>query len=129
MSLEETLFSALRGLVSDRVYPSVFEQPDGSLPAWPAIRYTVISSVPVEDLCGDGDDDTADVNVQLDVVAATYNVMLTVRLDVMGAMRTLYPPARLSNSMNVFDVETKTHRAVLEYQISGSSDPFVDSPP
>jgi len=128
MSIEAELFSVLRTTVSDRVYPTVFPQPLSGLPVWPAIRYSIVSSTPVEDLCGDGDDTTADVRVQIDAVDVTYSKMLTLRLAVMEAMRALPTPARLAQSSNDYDDETKTHRAVLEYECSGSSDPEVDSP-
>lgn len=123
MSTETELYSALAPLVSNRVYPSTFAQPSGALPTWPSIRYTTVSSVPVEDLCGDGDDATADVRVQLDIVATTYKSMRTLRLAVMAAMRLLPTPARLSLSFDEYDAETGTHRAVLEYEVSGSSPP------
>jgi len=128
MSIEAELFSVLRSAVSDRVYPSVFPQPLSGVPVWPSIRYSIVSSVPVEDLCGDGDDTTADVRVQIDAVDTTYGKMLALRLLVMAAMRALPTPARLAQSSNDYDEETKTHRAFLEYECSGSSDPEVDSP-
>ena len=128
MSIEAELFSVLRSAVSDRVYPSVFPQPLSGVPVWPSIRYSIVSSVPVEDLCGDGDDTTADVRVQIDAVDVTYGKMLALRLLVMAAMRALPTPARLAQSSNDYDEETKTHRAFLEYECSGYSDPEVDSP-
>ena len=127
MSLDTDIFDALKGLVSNRVYPVIFPQPDGRLPTWPAIRYT-ISGVPEEDLCGDGDDQTADVQVQLDVVATTNSEMLSLRLSVMEAMRSPLP-ARLGYNSREYDFETKTYRAILQYTIDGSSDPIMDSPP
>ncbi len=127
MSVETDLFTTLRSLVSDRVYPQTFEQPSGTLPLWPAIRYTVTNTVPVEDLCGDGDDETADIYVQIDAVDETYSKMRSLRLEIMESMRSFPTPARLSGSLDVYDVETKTHRAILSYTISGSSS--EDSPP
>lgn len=129
MALEQQLFTALRSLVSNRVYPTIFQQPDGTLPAWPALRYTITASVPIEDLCGDGDDQTADVSVQIDVVDKTYAAVSTLRLSVMAAMRGLPTPARMSFSSREYDSETLTHRAILIYDVTGSSDPDVDSPP
>jgi Protein of unknown function (DUF3168) len=124
VSIESQLFTALRGLVSDRVYPTEFPQPEGNEPpVWPALRFSIVSSVPVEDLCGDGDDTTADVTVQVDVVATTFDAMRALRLQVMAAMRTLPTPARLSSDFAVRDAETSTHRAVMTYEVSGSSDP------
>jgi hypothetical protein len=121
MSIETEIFAALRLLVADRVYPLRFMQPDGSLPPWPSIRYAFISNVPIEDLCGDGDDTTSDVRVQIDAVDKTYALMRTLRLQVMQAMTVLPTPARLSASFDDFDEETKTYRAVLDYTVGGSS--------
>ena len=127
MTVEVDLFSTLRSLVSDRVFPQTFEQPSGALPTWPAIRYTITSTTPIEDLCGDGDDETSEISVQIDGVDATYSKMRALRLSIMESMRSFPTPARLSGSFDTFDVETKTHRAVLSYTVSGSSS--EDSPP
>lgn len=128
MSLETELFAVLKGLVSNRVYPLTFVQPSGSLPVWPAIRYTLVSVVPEEDLCGDGDDETATARVQLDVVDKTYAGARALRLSVMSAMRAFIYPARLAASADTYDDETKTHRVILDYTIHGSSDTSMDSP-
>jgi hypothetical protein len=128
MTLEQDLFATLRPLVSNRVYPVVFPQPVSGLPVWPAIRYVTVSSVPIEDLCGDGDDQTAEVRVQLDVVATTYAAMRALRLQVMEKMRTFDTPARLALSSEDYDEETKTHRGILDYDLHGSSDPSPHSP-
>lgn len=128
MTVEQELFADLRPLVNGRVYPSVFPQPVSGLPVWPAIRYSFVSTVPIEDLCGDGDDSTADVRVQIDVVALTYSAMRALRLQVMEKMRYFFLPARLSLSMEDYDDATKTHRAILDYSLHGSSDPPPHSP-
>lgn len=121
MSVDTELFAGLRTLVSDRVFPNTFEQPDGELPEWPAIRYTIVTANPEEDLCGDGDDSTADIRVQLDVVHDTYTSMKNLRLQVMAAMALMVTPARCQLWFETYDDETKTHRAVLDYIFSGSS--------
>jgi len=121
MSIEQELFSALRGLVADRVFPNVFLQPDGTLPTWPSIVYSFVSNVPEEDLCGDGDDSTSDHRVQIDVVDLTYKGMRAMRLLVMEAMRGLPTPARLQIDFDMYEEETKTHRCVMDYMIGGSS--------
>lgn len=120
MSLEVDLDAALKSLVGNRVAPVIFPQPPG-VPTWPAIRYTVISNVPVTDICGDGDDETAEPRVQLDVVAATYMQVRALRLQVMAAMRMFLPPAILENTSSQYDDETKTFREIMEYTIHGSS--------
>lgn len=120
MSLETALFTALKSLVGNRVSPVTFPQPP-AVPTWPAIRYTFISTVPIEDLCGDGDDETAEALVQLDLVASTFSAARALRLQVMAAMRTFDPPAILQNSSGEFDADTKTYREQLDYLFHPSS--------
>lgn len=120
MSYESDLTTLLKPLVGNRVSPVVFPQAP-AVPTWPAIRYTFISTVPVTDQCGDGDDDTAEVRVQLDVVAATFYQVRALRLLVMAAMRTFTPPAILENTTSTYDAETKTHREIMEYTFHGST--------
>lgn len=120
MSLETALFTALKSLVGNRVSPVTFPQPP-AVPTWPAIRYTFISTVPIEDLCGDGDDETAEALVQLDLVAPTFSAARALRLQVMSAMRTFDPPARLQNSAGEYDADTKTYREQLDYLFHPSS--------
>lgn len=119
MSLEDSLFTALKTLVGNRVAPIVFPQPP-AVPTWPAIRYS-IDTAPVIDLCGDGDDLTAATRVQLDVVAKEYDQARTLRLQVMSNMEAFIPPATLEFSSSEFDEETRTFREILQYSIHGSS--------
>jgi len=115
------LFTALRGLVADRVYPSTFQQPDGNLPAWPAIRFTFIDSTPAIEICGTDSGASDDAHVQIDVVAKSYGAMTALRTQVMDALQNLEPPAVRTGGFETYDTETKTHRAVLEYAFYPSS--------
>lgn len=124
MSYEADLKAILGPLVGGRCYPEVFPQPP-TQPVWPAIRYTFIDNVPVQDICGDGDDSTATPRIQLDVVSAYsrgYAENRALRLQVMQAMKGFPVPARveLSNS-GPFDVETQTYRSILDYSLHGST--------
>ncbi len=103
------------------VSPLTFPQPARYNPEWPALRYTIVSSVPVKDLCGDGDDDTADARVQLDVVATTYVGARSLRLEVMAVMSNFVVPAILDSDFDDWDAETGTYRCVLDYLINPSS--------
>jgi len=120
MTLEASLFAALKSLVGNRMSPNAFPQPP-AVPTWPAIRYTIIDAVPVVDICGDGDDATAEVRVQLDLVAEKYVDVRALRLQVLSAMASFTPPAILELSSGVYDAETKTHREILQYVFHGSS--------
>ena len=120
MTLEADLFTALKTLVGNRVAPVVFPQPP-AVPTWPAIRVTIDLS-PLIDICGDGDDATANTRVQLDVVAKDYEQARSLRLNVKAQMEAFAPPATLEFSSSEYDAETKTYREILQYSVHGSSD-------
>jgi len=126
MSVEADIFTALQSLVGKRVAPVIFPQAP-VVPTWPAIRYSFIDSVPIVDACGDGDDDTAEIRLQLDVVATTFSAARSLRLQVMAAMAVFDPPATLQSSTSDFDAETKTYREILDYMLHGST-PSGNSP-
>ena len=120
--IEGVVFTALRSLVSDRCYPNTFEQPpDGRLPTWPAIRYTVISSDNAPDICGTDNVGTDDTTVQLDLVAKTHGAVITLRDQVINAMMGLDPPAVRQSQFQTYDEVTKTHRIVIDYFFSAST--------
>ena len=119
--IEGLIFGALKGLVGNRCYPNTFEQPGSELPAWPAIRYVVISSDNVADICGTDTVDTDDVRVQLDLVAKTHGAVVVLRDQVITAMMALALPAVREGTQQTYDSETKTHRVILDYLISQSS--------
>lgn len=120
--IEAVVFNALRSLVSDRCYPTTFEQPpDGRLPTWPAIRYTVISSDNPVDICGTDNVDTDDTLIQLDLVAKTHGAVVMLRDQVINAMMNLDPPAVRQTQFQTYDDVTKTHRIVLDYLFAASS--------
>lgn len=117
MGVAQKLFAALRALTADRVYPDTFPQDY----LWPAIRYTLISAVPGETVCGDGEDETADYRVQIDGVARTDLQRDTLRAAIRSAMREFSPPAICIAWENSYDPETKAYRARLDYLIHPSS--------
>lgn len=123
MSIEADLFSRLKTLVANRVYPLTFIQPNGALPVWPAIRYSFISVIPATTVCGDGGDETADTRVQIDAVDKTFMAMRALRMEIMLAMLTFYPPAIFENDFEEYDADTKTYRVSLDYIIYKSSTP------
>ena len=121
MSIEADLFTTLKTLVANRVYPETFIQPNGALPVWPAIRYGLVSIVPATAICGDGGDETADTRVQLDVVDKTFIATRLLRYQVMQAMLNFNPPAIVQNSFSEYDADTKTFRASIDYVIYKST--------
>lgn len=121
MNLEVLLVAALKGFFQDRMYPNVFPQAP-STPVWPSLRYTIIDSSPVVDLCGDGGDETADTRVQFDIVALTYKQVQQLRDQVKTALAAFDPPAIWQGESNLWDIETRTHRCQLDYVFYPSSD-------
>lgn len=118
MSVSTEIFTALQSAVSGRCYPDTFMQPDGNLPVWPAIRYSVVGGETHADICGTGDGSTDTVRVQIDIVGATHASRETVLAAVRTAMQALPTPATLQSSpRNEYENETKTYRAILDYYI------------
>lgn len=125
--IEGIVFTALRGLVADRCYPSNFPQRETNgeytlAATLPAIRYTVVSAVPIPDLCGTDDGTTDETRVQVDCVAQTHGAAVALRDDVIAAMQGLTPPATRDQGFTTFDAETRTHRATLDFLFHPSSE-------
>jgi hypothetical protein len=121
MSHEQLIFDALKGLVSNRVYPDTFPQPP-AVPVWPSIRYTLIGGVIFEDSCGSGIEETDNSEFQIDIVAATATQRATLRDQVRTALNGLSVPASLNLApLHEYDAETKTYRAILRVTVHGSS--------
>lgn len=127
MSIETSLVASLKSLVGNRISPLIFRE-SPAVPTWPAIRYTIVSDVPIEDICGDGEegtagdpDETNELHIQLDVVALTFQGARSLRRSVRAAMQSFDPPAILENSSSTYDEETKTYREIMEYRFDGSS--------
>jgi Protein of unknown function (DUF3168) len=118
MTVSTEIFTALQASVGGRCYPDTFMQPDGNLPIWPAIRYTVIGGETYGDICGTGDGSTDTARVQIDIVASTHANRETVLNSVRTAMMNMTTPTTLQSSpRNEYESETKTYRAVLDYYV------------
>lgn len=126
MSLEDDIFEKLAPLVmisasplKGRVYPNTLPQQF----TYPAIRFQTVSQVPFVDLCGDGDEETDETHIQIDVVDNEYDPMMALVRSVRAAMATFDPPAILDFFNTDFDAETRSHRGLLEYSFHGSTSP------
>lgn len=122
--IEAVIFTALKGLVSNRCYPSTFPQtPEGQLATrLPAIRYNVIAVDPVRDVCGTDDVSTDDTHVQIDAIAASHPEVLTLRDQIVAALANTDPPCAREGGFVTFDEATRTHRVELDYVFSPSSE-------
>jgi len=115
------VYSALKDLVDERCYPSTFPQPKSGDPVWPAIRYTVITTEPIPDICGTDTGDTDEISVQIDYVAKTHGAVVALRDQGRIALLMTFPPCTRGAGFETYDSETKTHRATDDYQFHPSS--------
>ena len=115
------IFTALNGLVAGRCYPSTFPQPP-AVPTWPAIRYQVVTSDPVQDICGTDLGETDRVTVQIDYVAKTYGAAIALRDQGRAAMMAVTTPCVRQAGFETIDAETKTHRVSDDYFFDPSSE-------
>lgn len=125
--IEGVVFTALRGLVNDRCYPSAFPQReiDGEwtlAATLPAIRYSVTSITTNADVCGVDTGETDDTRVQVDYVAATHGAALALRDQGRTAMQMLDPPCIRDAGFVTFDPETRTHRATDDFVFHPSTE-------
>lgn len=120
MSIEADVHSALAPIVGGRCFPEVFPL-NPPRPAWPAIRYTLVSITTMKALCGDSGDESADTRLQLDCVAQTFKDSRELRLAVMAAMTGFDPPAVMESSASSYDLETDTFTQTLDYMIYATS--------
>ena len=123
MSIHAVIREALRDLVDGRCYPSIFPQDErGNITTkWPAIRYSIVSAVPPSDVCGTGDTTADDTTVQIDIVAKTDGAAQALLEEVITALLDTDPPCVRVSHRLVYDVETRTHRATVDYTFYASS--------
>lgn len=128
MSIDTDLFARLETIPALALaggkfaaYPDTFPQPP-AVPVWPAVRYTISGGTVYGDLCGDGDEETDDVRIQIDAVAETSSARRALWDAVRAAMKGFPTPAVLQGSpVFSYDAETKTYRAMADYIVHGSS--------
>ncbi len=125
--IESIVKSALQttdlvALVSTRVYPSTFKQKDGGLPQWPAIRYSIIDSENSPTVCGTDDESTDDTRIQVDIVADTLREVNEILPFVIASMQVTDPPCYRDGLRKTFDEETRTHRAIVDFVFTPSTE-------
>lgn len=116
MSVEQIVYGALSGLVSNRVHASVFPQVP-SVPITPAILFTFAGNIVTQDICGAGTDDVADTRVQIDGYSTTFDTMRALRLQILAAMAALSPPFiwQGDNPVAPYDSDLKLHRCSMDF--------------
>lgn len=118
------LAAVLAPLVGGRCYTRAFPQ-RAPRPTWPAIRLSVISQTTVADACGGGDDDVADVRIQVDVVTLAdegEGAHQVLRRQVKTAVAGLGPEYVWDGEHHEADATTQTFRTVLDCIVYLSSD-------
>jgi hypothetical protein len=114
MSLETIIYNALKTLVSNRVYASTFPQQPAT-PITPAILFTFISDEVTQDVCGSGDEETANTRIQIDVYSTTFDSARTLRAQVIDAVALITPPTRWEGGFSSYEPDLKLHRCSLDF--------------
>ena len=120
MSIEGDLIDLLGPLVGGRIWPLEFPLKTPR-PIWPAIRYSIVSQVPAIALCGNSDEDAADMRVQIDVVDSTSEGARALKQAIVAAMVGFTPPAVMQSSSPDKDADTSTFSWSIDYEIYASS--------
>lgn len=113
MSLESQIFTALKGLVSDRVFPDV--APDEALPY---ITYQQVGGEPINFTDGTVPD-RSNARIQVNVWAATRLSASQIGADVESAIRALaaLQPTVLSARMAMYDPDTKARGTMQDFSL------------
>ncbi|MET3915152.1 hypothetical protein ABID97_001934 [Variovorax sp. OAS795] len=114
MSLEQKVYDALKGLVSNRVYASTFPQLP-AVPITPAILFTFISDETIDDICGDDTAQTANTRVQVDIYSTDFDSTRSLRIQALTAMAAVTPPTRCVGGFSTYEPDLKLHRVSLDF--------------
>src|SRR5574340_121579 len=109
--IQETVFSALSGLVAGRVYPSV--APDGAVA--PFIVYQRVGSSP-ENTLADGQP-VQQTRMQIDAYATTYAAAQTLAQQIEAAMTAAPVSGIQIMDMDGYEADVKLHRVTQDYSI------------
>lgn len=121
--IDAVFYAAVKDVFDGRLYPGSFPQTvEGvGLSRLPAGRYQIVSATNAADICGTGTRDTDDTRIQLDIVASDWDALIG-RVDaVIAALAMTDPPCTRDNYFTTFDVETRTHRAAMDFVFYASS--------
>lgn len=115
--------AAINSVFDGRVYANTFPQTEAGtgLSRLPAARFQIISAVNAGTVCGTDDRSTDDTRVQIDVVAGDWDSLMTKVDETIAAFIDSDPPCTRENYFTTFDVETRTHRASIDFVFYPSS--------
>jgi hypothetical protein len=109
--IEEDVFNALKGLVSNRCYPLLMPQN----PSYPSIIYTRISSTPENTLNGGATIDL--VRFQIDSYAETYSAARTLAASVRTAMEAAAFKGLLQTDQDFLEPDVTVYRVTQDYYV------------
>jgi hypothetical protein len=109
--IEQNIFNALKGLVSNRVYPLVMPQ-NGQVPA---IVYNRVASTAQNVLEGGASIDQ--IRFQVDTYANTFADAKTLAAQVRSAMEQASFKATLQTDQDFFETELKYYRVSQDYYV------------
>lgn len=118
MTAQQLIYAALKDLVSGRCYQDTFLQPDGTLPSWPSIRFSVVGGDAHTDLSGNDESQETPV-IQIDVVGKTTAARQTLVSNVRLALADVSPVVTIESTPALgYDTETKTYTATLTCRVA-----------
>ncbi len=109
--IEEDIFNALKGLVSNRCYPLLMPEN----PSYTSIIYTRISSTPENTLNGGATIDL--VRFQIDSYAETYSAARTLAASVRTAMEAAAFKGLLQTDEDFFEPDVTIYRVTQDYYV------------
>lgn len=107
--IENTIYTALSGLASGRVYPIVMPE-KGTVPA---IVYQRISSTPENTL--DGGATIDQIRIQVDTYAKTYAEAKNLASQVRTALESSSAKATLQTDVDFFEPDVKLYRVTQDF--------------
>lgn len=121
--IDAVVRAALKAVFNNAVYANAFPQTEAGtgLSRLPAARFQIVSAVSAPTVCGTDDRETDDTRVQIDVVAGDWDALMAKVDETIAALLNTYPPCTRENYFTTFDVETRTHRASMDYVFYPSS--------
>jgi len=109
--IEQQIFDALKGLVSNRCYPIMMPEK----PTFPAIVYSRIANVPYNTIVSASTLDQ--VRVQIDIYANTYSAAKTLSASVRTAMEAASFKATLQTDQDLYEPDVKVYRVSQDFYV------------
>lgn len=109
--IEEQIFDALKGLVSNRCYPIMMPEK----PTFPGIVYSRIANLPFNTVVAPSTLDQ--VRVQIDSYATTYSAAKSLAASVRTAMEGASFKATLQTDQDLYEPDVKVYRVSQDFYV------------